>query len=350
MKIDLLPDAVIAVDEALRIIAVNDAACRLTGYPENELVGQPCAQRLRPRDGAGAALCADGWHRSAILRSVKALAEQTITLRGRDGRDVTAAVTGAYRRDASGAVTGAVWCLRTASRRAHHGMSGIEVVSTVSHELRSPLTSITGYTRLLLNRWDRLPDQQKLMMLEQVHHDADRVTRLMAELLDVSRLEAGRLPLHRQLIDLPRLAGEVIEKARLEYPALDAEACFPDDFPKVYADPDKVEQVLTNLVENACKYGSLRGVRVEGSVADDAVSVAVNDQGEGIAPSDLPRVFTKFFRRAVGRPSGSGLGLWICRQLVESHGGHLVAESNLTGGATFRFTLPLIDLDRLQKS
>ena len=143
----------------------------------------------------------------------------------------------------------------------------------------------------------------------------------------------------------------MIEKARLEYPDLEAEACFPDDFPKVYADPDKVEQVLTNLVENACKYGSLRGLRVEGSVADDAVSVAVNDQGEGIAPSDLPKVFTKFFRRAVGRPTGSGLGLWISRGLVESHGGHLVAESNLgSGGATFRFTLPLIDLDRLQES
>ena len=126
-----------------------------------------------------------------ILRSVKALAEQTITLRGRDGRDVTAAVTGAYRRDASGAVTGAVLCLRTASRRAHHGMSGIEIVSTVSHELRSPLTSVKGYTSLLLNRWDRLPDEQKHMMLEQVNHDADRVTRLITELLDISRLEAG---------------------------------------------------------------------------------------------------------------------------------------------------------------
>jgi PAS domain S-box-containing protein len=350
VPMDLLPDAVIAVDEALRITALNDAACRLTGYPAHELIGQPCAGCLRPRDEDGNALWAGGWHRSASLRSVKALTEQTVALRRRDGREVTVTATGAYWRDANGAVTGAVVCLRNAPRRAREAMSGIEVISTVSHELRSPLTSIAGYTGLLLNRWGRLLDDQKLMMLEQIHHDADRVTRLMAELLDVSRLEAGRLELHRQLIDLPRLAGEVIEKTRLQYPALDAEARFPDGFPKVYADPDKIEQVLTNLVENACKYGSPRGLCIEGWIGDDAVSVAVNDHGEGIPSSDLPKVFTKFFRRAVGRPSGSGLGLWICRQLVEWHGGQLVAESNSTAGTTFRFTLPLIDLDRLQKS
>src|ERR1700722_13044775 len=106
--IDRVPDAVIAVDETLRIIAVNDAACRLTGYTEHELVGQPCAPRLRPRDGDGNSLWADGWHRSASLRSVKALAEQTVALRRRDGRDVTVAATGGYRRNGVGAVTGAV--------------------------------------------------------------------------------------------------------------------------------------------------------------------------------------------------------------------------------------------------
>jgi PAS domain S-box-containing protein len=348
--IDLLPDAVIAVDETLRIIAVNDAACRLTGYPEHELVGQPCAPHLRPRDVEGNALWADGWHRSASLRSVKALTEQTVALRRSDGHDVTVAATGAYGRNGRGAVTGAVVCLRATSRRAPGGMSGIEVVSTVSHELRSPLTSIKGYTGLLLNRWDRLPDDQKVMMLEQVHHDADRVTRLIAELLEVSRLESGRLVLHKELVDLPRLASDVIEKVRLEYPALDAVVRFAAGFPKVYADPDKVEQVLTNLVENACKYGSLGGLRIEGSVHDDAISVAVHDQGEGIPLSELPKVFNKFFHRADGRPTGSGLGLWICRRLVEWHGGQLVAESNSTAGATFRFTLPLIDLDRLQES
>src|SRR5256714_7895882 len=115
-----------------------------------------------------------------------------------------------------------VLVVRAAARRAHLVASGIEVVSTVSHELRSPLTSVKGYTSLLLNRWDRLADPQKRMMLEQVHHDADRVTRLVTELLDISRLETGRLVLRRQMINLAEVAAAVVEHLHIEYPSLDA--------------------------------------------------------------------------------------------------------------------------------
>jgi PAS domain S-box-containing protein len=346
--LDQLPDGVIRVDRRLIITAVNDAACHLTAHAKEDLVGSPVALRLAPRDRERRPLWAEGWHRSASLRSVKALAEQDIILRRRDGRDITVAVTGTYHRDAEGGLVGATLCLRDTARRAH-AVSGIEIVSTVSHELRSPLTSVKGYTSLLLNRWDRLGEDQKRMMLAQVNHDADRVTRLITELLDISRLETGQLVLRRQLIDLPRLTASVVDKVRLEYPELDVVTAFPDGFPKVYADADKIEQVLTNLAENACKYASPLGLRIEGTAGPDEVSVAVRDHGEGIPPADLPKVFTKFFRRSAGRPTGSGLGLWISRGLVESHGGQLIAESNLGAGSTFRFTLPVVDLDRLQE-
>jgi signal transduction histidine kinase len=188
------------------------------------------------------------------------------------------------------------------------------------------------------------------MMLEQVNHDADRVTRLITELLDISRLETGRLVLRRQLVDLARLTATVVDKVGFEYPSLEVSVAFPDPFPKVYADPDKVEQVLTNLVENACKYASPQGLCIQAAVAPEHVTVSVTDRGEGIPESDLPKVFTKFFRRSEGKPTGSGLGLWISRGLVESHGGELVADSILGQGSTFRFTLPLVDLDHLQES
>jgi signal transduction histidine kinase len=218
----------------------------------------------------------------------------------------------------------------------------------VSHELRSPLTSVKGYTGLLLTRWDRLADDQKQMMLEQINHDADRIARLISELLDISRLEAGRLVLRRQLVDLPRLAATVVEKMRFEFPALDCENSFPEDFPKVFVDPDKIEQVLTNLVENACKYASPDGLRIAGAIEGEVVSVEVADHGEGIPTSDLPKMGSKFFRRAIGHPTGSGLGLWISRGLIESHGGELSVKSIVGSGSTFRFTLPQIDLDKLQ--
>jgi signal transduction histidine kinase len=223
----------------------------------------------------------------------------------------------------------------------------MEIVAIVSHELRSPLTSVKGYTSLLLNRWDRLNDDQKKMMLAQVHQDADRVTRLITELLDISRLETGRLVLRRQLVDLPDLVDVVVEKLSVTHDELECKRAFPTAFPRVYADPDKVEQVLTNLVENAAKYASPRGMRIEGEVLDDAIAIQVSDCGEGIPSQDLSRVFTKFFRRDVGKPSGTGLGLWISQGLVEAHGGTLSATSELGIGSVFRFTLPIgtTDLD-----
>jgi signal transduction histidine kinase len=141
-------------------------------------------------------------------------------------------------------------------------------------------------------------------------------------------------------VDIPHLVEAVTEKVRMTEPELEVEVSFPPDFPRAYADPDKVEQVLTNLVENAAKYASPKGMTVAGTAGNGAIEVLVTDRGSGIPPSDLPRVFTKFFRRAETKPTGSGLGLWISRGLVEAHGGRLVAESEMGRGSTFRFTLP----------
>ena len=255
--------------------------------------------------------------------------------------EVHASVTIAYQREGE-AITGAVLCARPVGDK-----SGIAIVSTVSHELRSPLTSVKGYTSLMINRWDRLGDEQKKMMLEQVHTDADRVTRLVTELLDISRLETGRLVLRRQLVDVAELAGTVVEKVGMAYPDLDCTLHFPEEFPRVYADPDKVQQVLTNLVENAAKYGDPVGMTIDARVAEDHVAVSVTDKGEGIPAEDLPRVFTKFFRRDHGKPTGTGLGLWISRGLAEAHGGELEATSTVGQGSTFTFTLPLGTFEEL---
>ena len=345
--IDRLPDAVIELDGDQNIRQVNAAACTLTGFGREELVGSSCLELLDPRGRDGKPVWAQGWHTSARLTTVRSLPEQHVALTRKNGATVEVLVTGRYLRDADGSLDGVVMVLREASRRAHQAASGIEIVSTVSHELRSPLTSVKGYTSLLLNRWDRLADDQKRMMLEQVNHDADRVTRLITELLDISRLETGRLVLRRQMVDLAKVAHTVVEKVSMEYDDLDVSVSFADDFPHVYADPDKVEQVLTNLVENACKYATPTGLRVEGEAGERDISVAVTDRGEGIPADDLPKVFTKFFRRAEGRPTGSGLGLWISRGLVEAHGGRLWATSIPGEGTTFRFTLPAMAYEEL---
>lgn len=348
--LDQLADGVIVLDADRKVVHANRAAAELMGAEASQLVGRSCDELLDWRDAAGERGARGRWPAPARLRGSRGLAPQPVSIHRGDGVTANAIVSGTYIREPDGTLNGAVLSLRSPPRGNLKAPSGVEIVSTVSHELRSPLTSVKGYTSLMLNRWDRLPDDQKKMMLEQVNHDADRVTRLITELLDISRLETGRLILRRQMVDLPRLAATVVEKVALEYPELDATTDFPDSFPKVYADPDKIEQVLTNLVENACKYASPRDLRIDGSASASTVAVMVHDRGEGIPSFDLPKVFTKFFRREVGRPTGSGLGLWISRGLVEAHGGQLQAESIVGQGSTFRFTLPLLDLDKLHEA
>ncbi len=327
LAIDLLPDAVLVLDDTRTLVALNTAATDVLGAEAAAFIGQPVGEAFDVRSGGGAPALRDG------LPSTEGQVD--LMFRRPDGTDVP--VTATIR--SVGRTT--VLALRPSGER-----SGIAIISTVSHELRSPLTSVKGYTSLMLSRWDRLKDEQKKTMLEQVHHDADRVTRLVTELLDISRLETGRLVLRRQMIDLPALAASVVEKVGLGIPELDCAVGFPADFPRVYADPDKVEQVLTNLVENAAKYGSPKSMRVTGEVDGTTVAVAVRDTGEGIPAEDLPRVFTKFFRRDHGRPTGTGLGLWISQGLVEAHGGHLTATSTPGDGSTFRFTLPTDAFER----
>ncbi|MDQ2649435.1 MAG: PAS domain-containing sensor histidine kinase [Actinomycetota bacterium] len=327
LELDLYPDAVLVTDTDGVLVALNAAALQVFGAESASLVGRPVGEAFDVRAPGGTPALRGEWP--------DLTGELELTFRRPDGTDVPAAATlrvGAER---------AVLALRPSDEK-----SGIAVISTVSHELRSPLTSVKGYTSLMLSRWDRLTDEQKRTMLEQVHHDADRVTRLVTELLDISRLETGRLVLRRQMVDLPALATSVVEKVGMGIAELDCTVQFAPDVPAVYADPDKVEQVLTNLVENAAKYGSPAGMRVTGELDGDAVTVAVLDVGPGIPNEDLPRVFTKFFRRDHGRPNGTGLGLWISRGLVEAHGGELVAESELGMGSTFRFTLPADAFER----
>ena len=345
LDLDQLPDAVLRLDADRRIVEANRAAAALTGFPRDDLEGARADELLDPRGRDGKPLWQDGWHASTRLRSVRRIPEQRVEIRRADDSSVKVQVTGTYLRDDDGALTGAVLALRPVDRQAHLAVLGIEIVSTVSHELRSPLTSVKGYTSLLLNRWERLKDEQKKMMLEQVNHDADRVTRLITELLDISRLETGRLVLRRQLINLRDLAGTIVEKLHLAYPDLDVQLEFPDDFPRVLADPDKLEQVLTNLIENAAKYATPVGMRVIGERNNGSVSVAVVDRGEGIPAESIGHLFDKFFRAPDTRPTGSGLGLWISRGLVEAHGGRLVAESTPGIGSTFRFTLPTVPLE-----
>ncbi len=220
-----------------------------------------------------------------------------------------------------------------------------ELISTLAHEMRTPLTSIKGYsTALLMEDADFSADTQA-EFLQIIDEECDVLQDLIHDLLESSIIDAGLLKLEMQPVLLPRLVNSVLSdiahRAREHRFVVD----FPAAFPIVDADPQRIAQVLRNLLDNAIKYSPKGGlVVVRGEVRPKEVVISVADQGEGIAPEHLNRLFEKFFRikSGLGRHVvGSGLGLPISRTIVESHGGRIWAESQLGQGTTLYFTIPL---------
>ena len=354
---DELPDGVVVADEVGRIIVFNRVAARLTGLDPAEVTGKFVFDVLPlcDDDGRDWWVYADPYHG---LPTRTRHPERSLYLA--DGTEVLVSIGYVRERDLdhgasrSCTVRRLVISLRGAEQRERLDRSRAELVSTVAHELRSPLTSVKGFTATLLNKWGRFTDDQKRVMLETVNADADRVTRLITELLDVSRIESGRMEVHRQLVDLPDRARKIIAG---RVAAGDAEDRFRLEvhrgLPETWLDADKIDQILGNLVENAVRHGAgivtivVEPARMDGEAAlsaavglgvPDAASVSVRDQGEGISPEVAPRVFRRFWRGK--RRGGTGLGLYIVKGLVEAHGGTIGVRRAPGGGAEFRFIVP----------
>ena len=221
-----------------------------------------------------------------------------------------------------------------------------EFVSMVSHELRTPLTSIQGYAELLLE--DNKIGEEHRETLAIVKKNADRLLGLVNDLLDVSRMEAGKLDLHRASLDLARLIPQVAGSLRplIEAKRQRLDLDLDEALPAVWADQDRVTQILTNLISNAHKYTLVEGnITVAARQDDGFVRVDVSDTGIGLSPDDQARLFTKFFRAHERSPQaggGTGLGLVICRLLVELHGGRITVSSAPGQGSTFSFSLPAL--------
>lgn len=220
-----------------------------------------------------------------------------------------------------------------------------EVISTLAHEMRTPLTSIKGYATAMLMEEAAFSPEVQRDFLQIIDEESTVLQNLIQDLLESSIIDAGFLKLEPQPVLLPRLAKSVTDDIARHSQKHRFLVDFPRNFPIVEADPDRVAQVLRNLLENAVKYSPQGGlVVVRGEVDQDQVILSVADQGVGIAPEHLNRLFEKFFRveSGLGRHVvGSGLGLPICRAIVESHGGRIWAESEVGKGTILYFTLPL---------
>lgn len=219
-----------------------------------------------------------------------------------------------------------------------------EFISIVSHELRTPVAGMLGFLQTTLDHWDVMTDGERQRAITRAMSSARRLHALTRDVLDTTAIEHEGMGYAMSDVDLRNEIGSAVEAERDLRPDRLIELRLPDDPSWVRCDPDRVRQVITNLLDNAVKSSPpLSAIEVSVSASDSWVEVAVRDQGPGLSDAELTRVFDKFVRGRTTTPTGTGLGLYICRQIVEAQGGTIRAERGAGGGARFVFALPRVE-------
>jgi signal transduction histidine kinase len=222
-------------------------------------------------------------------------------------------------------------------------------ISLVSHELRTPLTAIKGFIVTLYHYDKEIPADKRRVYLGVLNEETDRLTRLINELLDISRIESGRMEILWRPVSISETTQRVFNTLSVKANGIKLVKDFRENFPTLVADPDKLEQILMNLVGNAMRFSPPDGeITVTGRLHEGGIIIEVKDQGPGIAFAELEKIFDKFYRldnETNRKNPGTGLGLPICRALINLHGGKIWVESEPDQGCRFIFTLPL-NLDK----
>jgi two-component system sensor histidine kinase KdpD len=216
------------------------------------------------------------------------------------------------------------------------------LLSSVSHDLRTPLASITGAASLLVEQGAAVNDAAKRELAESILDESDRLNRLVVNLLDLTRLEAGAIQLKKELQPIEEVIGVVLERMERQLRDHPVAVDIPADLPPIFIDSLLIQQVLINLLDNAVKFSPKgSGIELHCRQVAGALVLELSDLGHGIPAGEEQRIFEKFHRASTHVQSGSGIGLAICRGIVKLHGGELTAENRPGGGATIRLTLPL---------
>ena len=341
--IDNSAEGVMIYDAEGRIGVFNRALAHMTGYNAQEALGRPVADvlRLRDRQSNLVALPQPPAVRTSAAEA-RAYVEGDIVRRG--GPALTVGVTATPLYDEEGRLARVILNIVDITRFRQAEELKSTFVSVVSHELKTPVALIKGYAETLRREdadWDRETVQESLGVIAE---EADHLTHLIDSLLEASRIQAGGLKLEPTDVYLPRVAEKVIDGFQTQTDVHTFELDFPPDFPALWGDPERLKEVLANLVSNAVKYSPDGGTVWVGGRADQAgATIYVADQGIGIPPEEQNRIFERFHRVETGlhrRTEGAGLGLYLVKAIVEAHGGRVWVESAPGRGSIFMFTLP----------
>ncbi len=339
-------EGVMIVNAAGRVEVFNRALSRMTGWDAADARGRPASEVLSLRDRQGNPLSLPDLPAARTSAAQdRDYVEGDVVRRG--GPPVTVGVTATPLYDEEGRLVRGIFNVVDITRFRQAEEMKSTFVSVVSHELKTPVALIKGYAETLRREdveWDRETVQESL---DVIGEEADRLTQLIDSLLEASRIQAGGLTLEPTDVHLPRLAEKVVDGFRTQMgqdPIHTFELDFPPDFPPVWGDPERLREVLSNLVSNAVKYSPEGGTVWIGGRADQAgVTVYVADEGIGIPAEEQDRIFERFHRVDSGlhrRTEGTGLGLYLVKAIVDAHGGRVWVESAPGRGSIFMFRLP----------
>lgn len=328
--IDGLPEGVLVCNTLYEIVYINSYALKALGINKKEIIGKKLPEIITNISEQACEFCQ----------------LEPISSDGLIGDPHQALISDTHNKDilvkTSHSVVGeGQYIVTTFSPLTNiicHDKAQMDFVSTVSHELRTPMTSIKGFADTLLNAGDRLDKEQQLRFLGIIKSQADRLTRLVEDLLTVSRLETKKNKSIFRSLDLRYYIDMVVFSLKSKHPDHKFIVDMPKEFPKVWADQDKLEQILTNLIDNACKY-SEAGTKVTIKVLfapDDHDKILINiiDEGIGIPKEHVPKIFNKFSRLdnpLTRQVQGTGLGLYITKALTENMGGTISLASSEKG-------------------
>ena len=334
------PDAYLSCGADGIIKRANRSAAELLGYSREELAGKPVSDLYADTPNGKAA--AEGVFKRFL--SGEEVRDQELEVRRADGTTVWVSLSVRPIRDKEGRVVASRSIMADITEHRKLDQLKDDFIGLVSHELRSPMTVITGAINTALTEAERLSPEETRQLLKDAAAESESLSNLLTNLLELSRVQAQRLVLYSEAIDARKIIGEAVDKIKRQYSTHKFVISLPRRLPPIYADSLRLERILYNLLENAVKYSPPGGeVRVSAKPQGEHLVIGVSDQGIGIPPADQAKLFAPF-QRLEKRPSGVrgvGLGLMVCRRLVEAHGGNIWVESEPGHGSSFFFTMPL---------
>ncbi len=347
-------DGILIVDNTCNILGFNPSFARLTGWTVEELRGQNCYEALgfKTRLGKGECGLACPVKLGTYVNLPEAERRSEVVLTTKDGEKRDVELTYSVILSAHRAILGGIIGARDITARKEAEELQSTFLSVISHELQTPIAIIKGYAGLFADEKTELQDAQVREKMNIIKEESDRLSKLVENLLYASRLQAGGIELERAPVDLSGLIKRVVQKMKGVSKQHPLKVSLPDDLPAVLADYDKIQQVLVNLIENAIKYTPKGGpIVIEAEPTSTEVIVSVTDQGIGVPESERQRIFDRFSRldsRYVRERKGAGLGLYICKAIIEAHGGRIWVEPvavagdapGSMSGSRFKFSLP----------